>query len=179
MHVQAVNNQNKIRPTLVNSFSPVQTFPPIYKDAWMHKKKKKSKHGFFTLWVSMLLPDRVWWTSTLPTETLSTDSVIRGMVPESWTERTSTWTRLDWPCHTDTESSHELHPRAQKVRSSMEKNVSTQTCLSWKIPPVQTSLAGWTSTGTNSPASFSSRIWTQSSSLRVTSLHLHTHTHTE
>lgn len=46
--------------------------------------------SFFTL----------WWTSTLPMEMLSTDSVIRGMVPESWTERISTWTRLDWPCHT-------------------------------------------------------------------------------
>lgn len=46
------------------------------------------------------------------------------------------------------------------------------TCLSWKMPPVQTSLAGVTSTGQYSPFSFSSRIWTQSSTFRVTSLHL-------
>lgn len=47
------------------------------------------------------------------------------------------------------------------------------TCLSWKMPPVLTSLAGVTSTGQYSPFSFSSRIWTHSSTLRVTSLHLH------
>lgn len=32
------------------------------------------------------------------------------------------------------------------------------TCRSWKIPPVRTSLAGITSTGTKSPFSFISRI---------------------
>lgn len=40
------------------------------------------------------------------------------------------------------------------------------------MPPVHTSLAGVTSTGQYSPFSFSSRIWTQSSTFRVTSLHL-------
>lgn len=46
------------------------------------------------------------------------------------------------------------------------------TCRSWKIPPVRTSLAGRTSTAVNSPASFSSISCTHSSSRRVTSLHL-------
>lgn len=40
------------------------------------------------------------------------------------------------------------------------------------MPPVHTSLAGVTSTGQYSPFSFSSKIWTQSSTFRVTSLHL-------
>lgn len=52
------------------------------------------------------------------------------------------------------------------------------TCLSWKMPPVLTSLAGVTSTGQYSPFSFSSRIWTHSSTLRVTSLHLHNKSYT-
>ncbi len=48
------------------------------------------------------------------------------------------------------------------------------TCLSWKMPPVRTSCAGTTSTGMYSPFSFSSRICTHISNLRVTSLHLRT-----
>lgn len=48
----------------------------------------------------------------------------------------------------------------------------SDTCLSWKIPPVRMSLAGRTSTGVKSPASFSSISCTHNSSRRVTSLHL-------
>lgn len=50
--------------------------------------------------------------------------------------------------------------------------ICADTCRSWKIPPVRTSLAGTTSTVVNSPASFSSISCTHSSSRRVTSLHL-------
>lgn len=46
------------------------------------------------------------------------------------------------------------------------------TCRSWKIPPVSTSLAGTTSTGTKSPFSLISRICIHSSKRRITSLHL-------
>lgn len=71
---------------------------------------------------------------------------------------------------------HLGHPKRSFPRAffaQLEPCPCHLTCLSWKMPPVLTSLAGVTSTGQYSPFSFSSRIWTHSSTLRVTSLHLH------
>lgn len=70
-------------------------------------------------------------------------------------------------------------PKSVCKRGTQRKHPTSKskpsTCLSWKMPPVLTSFAWWSSTAEYSPSSFNSNMEIHISILRVTSFHLWKH----
>lgn len=69
---------------------------------WRHQivltRSTTIRQDSFTWWFSWLFGDLMCLIWTQPTPTDNMDSSMRGNVPDSCTDFTSTWMRCDWPC---------------------------------------------------------------------------------